>query len=526
MTSATPSESAALKNIQARLRTLHQQYQQNHAAATQRTFSLEAYDDFLEDMPAGLLNRYINSGAGRAEFPWATGEAQLFISYCSAREFRKTIHEGLLTLCPGSESQNNLMLAQEILQARAAEARVRGYANYLEFLFAEKAESSVPALRNYLAAAVKELQPRYDQCLAQLQGLAQHRAGVAQLQPWDVEYFKRMFIEENFKAAEEKFSEYYPLPEVLPRVLDILSRVFELKFTPTAPANRWSTYQYSVLGKNGRRLGNINFDLFTRARKLDHIAYVTRDLADLTAHGRTRRLPVINVNCKFQRPARGETYHLEYDDLFILFHELGHAVADLYAHNNLSTLGHYEREEDLIEFYSNFLENFVYDEKILRHLSGHPTTGRKVPSDCVQQVLRSARMERVFLTYSQLINAQVDLELNLFPETPIATTVARIHQAHGYGNFSAHNYACAPSLFAPRGDNNLVGNAYCYPLGESLSREIFLKYQRAAGNLLAPKDFSVPDEIFACVNRRPFLASYKAVTGRKKLNLSTPRLMA
>ena len=525
MTTNRPAATVApAKTPLARLRALYQRYNQNAVAAGERTFSLEAYDDFLEDMPARRLADYVNSAAGRAEFKWDAESVRLFLAYCSARSFRETIYEQFLNLCPGPAAENNLALGQAILETRAQEAARHGYDNYLEYLFSDKAVTSVAAMQQYLTAALAALQPRYQKALTQIAGLARHRAGVQELKPWDVDYFKRMFFDENFGEAAAKFKEHFPLSGVLPRALEIISRGFELKFTPLAAKNRHSTYHYSVTGKNGRRLGTINFDLFTRANKLPHEGYVTARLTDLTAHGRTRRLPAVELNCRFTAPEAGQECLLDYEEIVTLFHEFGHALAELYAGNNPNVATPYQHEEDVLEFYSKFMENFIYDEKVIRHLSGHPLTGRKVPSECFRQTQHGRRFLQIFETYSQLINAQIDLELNLAPTTPIRATVARIYQHHDYSNFSAFNYACAPEVFAPRHENYVAGNAYCYPLCESVGREVFRKYQRAAGNLLSPKDFSVPDKIFAQTNRRPFLTSYEAVTGRKKLNLTEPCL--
>ena len=233
--------------------------------------------------------------------------------------------------------------------------------------------------------------------------------------------------------------------------------------------------------------------------------------------------PIINIACPIYPP--GADRGLSHGQLITLFHELGHALERIFAARNSGGIPQGRRETDVLEFFSKFLENFILNEHILRKLSAR-RFGEKIPSWRLQAARRAYAFERIFMNYQSLVLSLFDLTLNLEIPAHIGHAGQQLFQRHGYVNYTAHNFARMPELFAPEAQSCLPGNFYSYLFSDLIARQIYneiAKDRSSAPALLT--DYSVRDKFYAQSHRRSFYDSYRDFTGRQTIRLDLDALI-
>lgn len=127
-----------------------------------------------------------------------------------------------------------------------------------------------------------------------------------------------------------------------------------------------------------------------------------------------RQKAVAGMVCNFPKPTADRPSLLYHKQVKTFFHEFGHVMHGIASRTDLSTFYGTNVEGDFVEAPSQMLENWVWEEKSLKLLSGHYETGKVLPKDILEKLVASkasfagalALRQLYFANYDQLLHTR------------------------------------------------------------------------------------------------------------------------
>ena len=110
----------------------------------------------------------------------------------------------------------------------------------------------------------------------------------------------------------------------------------------------------------------------------------------LAPPGQPVRLPVAYLVLDATPPVGKDPSLMSFEEMQTLFHEFGHALQHMLTRQDNAMVSGIEGVEwDAAEFASQFNEFWVYDRKTLFSMAKHYQTGKAMPEEMYQKLLRA-----------------------------------------------------------------------------------------------------------------------------------------
>ncbi|MGN6393554.1 MAG: M3 family metallopeptidase [Gemmatimonadales bacterium] len=207
------------------------------------------------------------------------------------------------------------------------------------------------------------------------------------LEGWDYAYYVERLRRARYALSQDEVQQYFPVDHVLPEVMRLYSQILGVRFQAVSPARGWApeVSRFMVLDSaSGAPLGRLYFDLYPRPHKYQHFADFTVVPTFQRADG-SRQLPWTAIIGNWPRPAPGHPSLLTHDQVVVLFHEFGHAIASVLDQSPYPTTSGYRL--DFVEAPSQMLENWMWQPEILRRISRNVSTGKALPDSMIRTML-------------------------------------------------------------------------------------------------------------------------------------------
>ena len=168
---------------------------------------------------------------------------------------------------------------------------------------------------------------------------------------------------------------------------------------------------YDILDTNNKPFARLYIDLEARPEKRGGAwmnNWHTRRVDDKGVTHLSDAFIVAN----FPPAKDGNPSLLRHDDVHTLFHEAGHAIHHLFAkcsENDVSGINGVEW--DAVEFPSQFLENFAYEEKVLKLFARHYKTGEIIPEELINKLIENKNFQSGMFLVRQLEFGIFDLKI-------------------------------------------------------------------------------------------------------------------
>lgn len=218
-----------------------------------------------------------------------------------------------------------------------------------------------------------------------------------------VQYWDRTYVYEKLLKQRQvdylKVKEYFQVDEVVSKTFKWVENMFDIKIKQK-PCNAWDeqVLYYEIYEKD-ELVSSFYVDLYKRDNKQAGAwcsPLVTRDFSQdnkIKAKGLlVSNLPYFGKNSKF-----------DWDDLVTFYHELGHLLHFCLSKVNVPTFsGFNEIENDVIEFPSQLIENFVYEYEIIKKISELP-----------EEEFKKLKDNKVFLASSGILSQSINSKMDL-----------------------------------------------------------------------------------------------------------------
>jgi oligopeptidase A len=331
-----------------------------------------------------------------------------YITYGVNRAYREAIYKAYSSRAP-----QNAKIIDEILLLRDKEAKILGFKNYADLSFASKDAPSTTAVINFLDRLLKLSKPQAIKELDEIRAFALEVDNIDNLQPFDLSYYSEKLKKEKFAFDENMTKPYFEQSRVLKGMIDMVSELFGVEFrevnTPL-----WSNKAEAFdIYKDDKISGRVYFDLEARGEKRGGAWMQNWQTHFIDSKGDTH-LPVVFVVANFPASTTDNPSLLRHDDVVTLFHEMGHAIHHLFSKcNEYAVSGVNGVAWDVVEFPSQFLENFAYEKEIIKKFAFHYKSGEPISNELLDKIKDSKNFQSALGTLRQVEFALFDIKLHL-----------------------------------------------------------------------------------------------------------------
>ena len=390
-----------------------------------------------------------------------------YMTYGPNREHRKTISKAYATRAP-----KNSDVIDQILALKNEKSKLLGFTSYAHYALETRdagKEEDVIAFLNDLAEAAH---PQAKNELAELKAFAK-KDGIDDLKGYDVGYYSEKLKKEKFDFDDTMTKPYFEQAKVLKGLLDIVSELFSVTFKPaTVPTWHDCVKPFDIFD-DGKLSGRIYFDLEARKEKRGGAWMNDWETHYVDADDK-KHLASAFIVCNFSPTTDKTPSLLRHDDVVTLFHEMGHAIHHLFGTcSERSVSGINGVAWDVVEFPSQFLENFAYEAAILKRFGFHYETGEPLSSELMAKIKETKNYQAALGILRQVEFSLFDFTLHqgLYQGEEVQTLLNGIREktallkAPEYNKFQ-HGFA---HIFA----GGYAAGYYSYKWAEVLSADAF-----------------------------------------------------
>jgi len=459
-----------MEEISLSLSELSNQFSQNLLNAT-NAFELiikEVKD--VEGMPQSDIDAAKEEVDGKTvyKFTLQIPSYLAYMTYGPNREYRKEISKAYSTRAPENAKVIDQILA--LKQEKAKLLKFESYAHYaLETRDANEQEEVISFLESLANAAL----PQAKNELEELKTYAKKVDGIEDLASYDVGYYSEKLKKEKFDFDDAMTKPYFEQSKVLDGLLDIVSELFSVTFKP-ADVPTWHACVKPFDIFDGDELsGRIYFDLEARKEKRGGAWMNDWETHYVDKKG-DKHLASAFIVCNFSPATEENPSLLRHDDVVTLFHEMGHAIHHLFGKcSERSVSGINGVAWDVVEFPSQFLENFAYEAAILKRFGFHHKTGEPISEELMAKIKETKNYQAALGILRQVEFSLFDFKLHqdLYQGEEVQALLDSIREktsllkAPSYNKFQ-HGFA---HIFA----GGYAAGYYSYKWAEVLSADAF-----------------------------------------------------
>lgn len=400
---------ARFLEIQERLAELTSRFSDNLLDATNDYTLLIEAREALAGLPEDVLQTAREAAAAAGKNGWLfTLKAPSYLpvmQFADNRNLREQLYRAYATRASefGKAEWDNGPLMDEIIQLRAEESALLGFANYGELSLASKMADTPEQVIAFMRELAQRARPFAERDLAELQDFARAELSLLELHSWDISYASEKLREQRYAFSEQAVKQYFPEDAVLAGMFRVVETLYGLRIAPaTAPVWHQDVKFFDISEPDGSLVGQFYLDLYARNSKrggawMDDVI-TRRRLSD----GRLQT-PVAYLNCNFSAPVGGKSATFTHDEVITLFHEFGHGLHHLLtAVEDLGVSGINGVEWDAVELPSQFMENFCWEWAVLQGMTRHSESGKILPRELFDKMLAAKNFQSGLQTLRQI----------------------------------------------------------------------------------------------------------------------------
>ncbi|AIN46950.1 oligopeptidase A [Candidatus Palibaumannia cicadellinicola] len=315
------------------------------------------------------------------------------LTYCDNSILRKELYRAYNTRAsdqgPNAGKWDNGPIMSEILALRHELAQILGFNSYAEKSLVTKMAREPQQVLDFLNDLAKRARPQGEQELAQLRTFAKMHFDHDTLEPWDIAYYSEKQKESLFSINDEQLRPYFPEPQVLSGMFEVVKRIYGITTVERNDVNTWHSDVrfFDLFDELGEWRGSFYLDLYTRNNKRDG-AWMDECVGMMRKVDGTLQKPVAYLTCNFNLPVSGKPALFTHNEVTTLFHEFGHGLHHMLTRiDTPGVAGINGVPWDAVELPSQFMENFCWQPEALELISGHYETGKPLPIELLNNLL-------------------------------------------------------------------------------------------------------------------------------------------
>ncbi|BBG65694.1 oligopeptidase A [Hydrogenimonas sp.] len=374
-----------LEEIDLRLSELSNRFSQNLLDATNAYELIVEKEEDVEGIPKSDLELAETEKEGRKvwRFTLQIPSYMAYMTYGPNRQIREELYRAYVTRAP-----QNADVIDEILRLRDEKSKILGFDHFSELSLATKMAPSDDAVIGFLNELAEASLPHAQKEVRKLADLAAED-GIEEIQSYDVAFYSERLKKRELDFDDEKTRPYFEQKRVLKGMLDFVSELFDIEFREVETAVWNEKVRVFDLAESGEVFARIYFDLEARKDKRGGAWMNDWQTHHEDPEGREHPASAFVV-CNFPPSTDQTPSLLRHDDVVTLFHEMGHAIHHLFSRvKERFVSGIHGVAWDVVEFPSQFLENFAYEKSLLERFAFHYESGELMPDELMRKIKAS-----------------------------------------------------------------------------------------------------------------------------------------
>lgn len=445
---------------------------------------INGYKDHIlasEEEMAGLPERYKQSlkkdYKGRYIITLTYPDYHPFMELAENDAKRKKLAEKNLQ----KGGMENMQILREILSLRAEHATLLNYKNHADYKTELRMAKSGATALSFVRSLLKKVLRggREDLALLRAEKEKTTKNPKTEIGFHDIAYYGELLQKRRYKLSSEELRAYFPLARVLSGSFKIYETLFGVKFKKLKNFPMWhpDVTLYAVKMPSGEILSYFALDLHPREGKYSHAAA----FGTITGRANTYRgadyiPPFAAMVTNFTKPSKTHPSLLSHGEVETFLHEFGHIMHLVLTRARHGEQSGYNTKRDFVEAPSQMLENWAWNRKALKLLSGHFKTRKSLPYKLEKNLIASKRYMLCYQSLRQLILALFDITLH--------TTNKPLEPAKLYRDLVKKytNIALPKNAIFPAGFGHLCGGYgagyYGYMWSKVYAADMFTRFKR------------------------------------------------
>ena len=336
------------------------------------------------------------------------------------RELRRKVYMASIHRADGTNPDfNTFPIVTEIAKLRAEKGKLMGYDNYADYSLENTMAKNAKNVDNFLKQLIKEYAPKADAETKAIEEYAQKTEGKDfKLEPYDRFYYSAKMKKEMLNISDDEVKPYFNIDSVqVNGVFYAAHRVYGLNFKQRKdiPTYHPDMKVFEVSDKNGKPIALFYSDYFRRPTKRGG-AWMSAFAKQSKQRG---QLPIIYNVCNSAKAPEGQPSLITWDEVTTLFHEFGHALHGILSDCRYNTLSGTAVARDFVEMPSQFNESFASIPEIFDHYARHTETGKPMPSDLKDRMLKSINFQTAYSLGENLAATCLDMAWHKISEDEV-----------------------------------------------------------------------------------------------------------
>ncbi len=403
-----------LQAINKELASLSQQFNDNLLAETN---SFELYvtnQKDLGNMPKAVLDAAQEEAKKHGHksgwsFTLQRPSIYPFLDYAVNRDLRKKIFQAYAHRGNNDNANDNKKVLEKIIQLRAAKAKLLKFDTYADYVLDEQMAKTPQKVFDLLdkiwQPAIATAKRDRDMMAKMMQ--SENIKGKFRASDW--RYYVRKIRSKNYNFDENETRPYFEVNAVRNGAFLLANKLFGLNFKENKNINTWHKDQqaFEVTDNNGKHIGVIYMDFFTRASKRGG-AWMNELRMQSNVNGQFIT-PIVTTNFNFPPPTKDAPALLNFDQAQTVFHEFGHALHGLLSNVKYASMSGTNVPRDFVEFPSQVMENWMSTPELLKLYAKHYKTGKVIPTELVAKMNNANNFDVGFRTVEYMAAAYLDM---------------------------------------------------------------------------------------------------------------------
>lgn len=324
------------------------------------------------------------------------------------QSIRKKIYQARKKTCLSGKF-NNTKLADTIYKLKQEKASILGYPSLAHQVLEDNMASTPENVLKFINELGNEALPH---ARAQFKEMTEFGEKLLKrpVEPWDIQYVTKKMKSKQLSLDANVVREYFPVEHVIKSLFDFCEEKFGVSFVQTTKSTWHEDVKVLNVVENGEVIGNLYMDLYKRDGKRPG-AWLS---PICTARDNTisKKKAVALLVCNAPKDVGESTFSI--DEVVTLFHEMGHAL-----HHLLSKVkeefysGFNHVQHDAIEFPSQLLDMFVFNEDVLKRISKNVRTGAPLSKSLITKIQKSKKFLGALQIMRTLQYSDMDMTLYL-----------------------------------------------------------------------------------------------------------------
>ena len=387
------------KEIEERLSQLSNEFSQNLLDATNAWEMIVEDEEDIKGVPSSDLDiaKFEEDGKTKWKFNLQMPSYLAYITYGPNRTLREKIYKAYTTRAP-----QNSKVIDEILALRDEKAKILGFGSFAEYALQRRDAKSEDRVLKFLWQLVELSKNQAQKELKELEEFAKEIDGIEKLEAYDVSYYLEKLKKRRFDFDENDTKPYFEKTKVVKGLFEILFELFGVEFKKIEQKSYHSDVEVWDIYKDGKVQARLFLDLEARESKRGG-AWMHNWESYFVDSKDSTHLPSAFVVANFPKSSKNYPSLLRHSDVVTLFHEIGHTIHHLFSKvTERSLSGVNGIAWDSVEFPSQFLENFAFEEAILSRFAYHYETKEPMPKELMRKIKESKNFFSAFGMLRQL----------------------------------------------------------------------------------------------------------------------------